>query len=80
MAVPKRIPHQYNGRAQLRNMEMLKVDPRRCPQNHRCPLMRICPRGAISQEGFGLPAIDSRKCIGCMACVNSCPMGAVQLA
>lgn len=78
--VSKRIPHHYNGRAQPKKMATLKVDPRRCPQNHRCPLMRICPRGAISQEDFGLPRIDSGKCIGCMACVNNCAMDAVHVA
>ena len=37
----------------------LVVDKNRCPQNHRCPLISICPQQAISQTGFGLPRIDS---------------------
>ena len=29
----------------------LVVDKNRCPQNHRCPLISICPQQAISQTG-----------------------------
>ena len=36
----------------------LVVDKNRCPQNHRCPLISICPQQAISQTGFGLPRIE----------------------
>ena len=36
----------------------LVVDKNRCPQNHRCPLISICPQQAISQTGFGLPRIN----------------------
>ena len=57
---------------------MLKINPDRCPQNHRCPLIRLCPKVAISQEGVGLPSIDNDSCIKCMKCVKSCPMGAVE--
>ena len=56
---------------------MLKINPNRCPQNHRCPLIRLCPKYAISQEGVGLPSIDNSVCIKCMKCVKACPMGAV---
>lgn len=49
-----------------------------CPQNHRCPLTFMCPVGAISQNGFGLPVIDENKCIECGKCVRMCPTGAVK--
>lgn len=39
----------------------LTVDNLRCPQNHRCPLLTVCPVGAITQSGFGLPVIDRRS-------------------
>lgn len=52
------------------------VDPRRCPQNHRCPAIGVCPVGAIEQEGFSLPTIDQEKCIECEKCFNFCPMRA----
>jgi ferredoxin len=57
---------------------MITVDPSRCPQNHRCPMIPRCPKGAISQDGFGLPRIDAAKCIGCGLCVRSCPMQAMR--
>ena len=50
----------------------LTVDNLRCPQNHRCPLLTVCPVGAITQSGFGLPVIDPEKCIECGKCVGHC--------
>ena len=40
------------------------IDPLRCPQNHRCPLIELCPAGAISQQGFSLPQIDPAENCG----------------
>lgn len=54
-------------------MSKVKVDPSRCPQDHPCPLIRICPAGAISQEGYSAPVIDHEKCLSCGRCVISCP-------
>jgi ferredoxin len=47
-----------------------------CPQNHRCPLVRLCPKGAISQDGNGLPKVDDSKCTECGICVRNCVYGA----
>lgn len=58
----------------------VKVSAQRCPQNHPCPAVRVCPVGAISQKGFGLPTVDAAKCIDCNKCVKFCPMGALQPA
>lgn len=52
------------------------VDQNRCPQNHRCPAISVCPVGAISQDGYGLPVVDQTKCIRCMKCQKLCPMKA----
>lgn len=38
----------------------LTIDPGLCPQNHACPLVKLCPAGAISQTGHGLPVIEPR--------------------
>jgi len=57
---------------------MMKVNPKRCPQSHRCPAIKVCPSGAISQTGFGLPVIDQNLCTECETCVKYCPMGAIQ--
>jgi len=53
------------------------IDGNLCPQNHRCPLINICPTGAITQTGFGLPVIDRSKCIQCGKCVRKCGMAAI---
>jgi Fe-S-cluster-containing hydrogenase component 2 len=57
----------------------LFVDGNACPQNHRCPSIKVCPVGAIQQDGYGLPKIDHEKCIKCKKCVKYCPMGAIQM-
>lgn len=48
------------------------IDAKLCPQNHRCPMLSVCPAGAITQEGFGLPVIDPEKCIECGKCIKVC--------
>jgi len=58
--------------------KMITINPENCPQDHRCPLIRICPKDAISQDGNSLPKIDSYKCVGCMLCISKCPLGAVE--
>ena len=60
-------------------MKMI-VDAKRCPQNHRCPAIAVCPKKAISQKGwFSLPVVDEDQCIGCGKCVHYCPMGAIRM-
>lgn len=55
----------------------IKIDPKKCPQNHKCPMIKMCPVDAISQEGNGLPIIDENKCIECGKCIKFCGMRAV---
>lgn len=57
----------------------LTVKINRCPQNHPCPSVRVCPVGALSQKGFAAPVVDQEKCIKCGKCVRSCPMRALVL-
>ncbi|MFA7253099.1 MAG: 4Fe-4S binding protein [Patescibacteria group bacterium] len=54
------------------------VDNNRCPQNHPCPAIKVCPVQALSQTGYGAPEVDSDKCLDCGKCSNFCPMGALQ--
>ena len=57
----------------------LIVNKSRCPQNHRCPAIPVCPQQAISQKNiFALPQIDDAKCIVCGKCIRYCPMGAFE--
>lgn len=57
----------------------LKVITSRCPQNHPCPSVRVCPVAALSQTGFAAPRVDAEKCIACGKCSDFCPMGALVL-
>jgi len=56
---------------------MVTINPVACPQNHRCPLLRVCPVNAIKQDGYGLPVIDKEKCTNCGKCTKFCPTRAV---
>jgi len=58
-------------------MKEIKVLKERCPQNHICPAVRVCPVKAINQVGFNAPTIDKNKCIKCGLCVKFCPMKAI---
>lgn len=57
----------------------LIVNPRRCPQNHPCPAVRVCPANALQQKGYGLPSVDMAACVACGKCVRYCPMGAISI-
>jgi Fe-S-cluster-containing hydrogenase component 2 len=57
----------------------LVVKKSRCPQNHACPSVRVCPVGALSQKGFAAPSVDNESCIKCGKCVKFCPMRALCL-
>ncbi len=55
------------------------IENDRCPQNHPCPSIRVCPVGALLQKDYGAPVVDEKKCIECGACVDFCPKGALQI-
>lgn len=57
---------------------MITIDKNKCPQNHRCPSIAVCPVGAISQNEFELPVINQELCIECGKCINFCPRKAIQ--
>lgn len=61
------------------NEKMLVVIKSRCPQNHPCPSMGVCPTGALKQQGYDAPTVDDENCIKCGKCVNYCPKGALVL-
>lgn len=58
----------------------LLVNKNRCPQNHPCPAVRVCPVQALSQTGYAAPCVDDQKCISCGKCVRFCPMAALSLS
>ena len=56
----------------------ISVNKSLCPQNHKCPAVKVCPVYAIKQEGFDLPVIDQDLCINCGKCISFCPMKAIE--
>ena len=40
--------------------------------------VRECPTRAISRNKSGALVIDKKKCVGCLACVAVCPIGAMR--
>jgi len=57
---------------------MIQVDKAICPHDHICPLIKLCPVGAISQDAVGFPVIDYALCIECGKCVMKCPKKAMR--
>lgn len=57
----------------------LSVLTHRCPQNHPCPSVKVCPAGALSQQSMEAPSVQQSKCTACGKCVRFCPMGALIL-
>ena len=48
---------------------------------HHCakpPCKDVCPADAISRNDRGIVSVDVELCIGCRACVEACPFGAMQ--
>ena len=56
----------------------VKVNKLRCPQNHACPAVRVCPTGALKKTGKNAPEVVAELCTDCGQCVAFCPMGALE--
>jgi tRNA threonylcarbamoyladenosine biosynthesis protein TsaE len=51
----------------------------KCPQDHQCPAIAVCPKGAISQSDINaLPRVDDKLCVQCGLCMKFCPKGAFE--
>ena len=55
----------------------LQIVVENCPQNHKCPAVKVCPAGALSQKDFEAPVIDYDK--NSLGCSNLCPKKALVL-
>ncbi len=56
----------------------IRVVIARCPQNHPCPAVRVCPVHALTQRGMAAPTVDVETCTQCNKCARYCPTGALQ--
>ncbi len=52
-----------------------------CDRNPFCPAARACPEGALHMDPVRrTPRFSVERCIGCGACLEACPRGAVRSA
>jgi len=57
-------------------MSSILINEANCPKNHHCPVVRICPAGAISQRSiYSAPEVDQTKCTNCGKCIRFCGYG-----
>ncbi len=47
--------------------------PVRCMHCEEPACVEVCPTGASSRREDGIVAVDAEKCVGCKACILSCP-------
>lgn len=52
--------------------KVLKIIKERCPHNHKCRAVKICPVGALSQNINEVPKVNSDICIKCGKCSKLC--------
>jgi len=73
--------HLLNGKDRRTSaLSYLTIVEDRCPQNHRCPAVAVCPVGALTQNGLHAPTVDRSKCTHCGKCAKQCPTGALRMA
>ncbi len=51
----------------------------RCNHCEDAPCVEICPTTALFKRRDGIVDFDSRRCIGCKACIQGCPYDAIYI-
>jgi Fe-S-cluster-containing dehydrogenase component len=54
----------------------LEIRSERCNHCENAPCVRCCPTGASHKVEGGIVIVTHNKCIGCGACIQSCPYDA----
>ena len=54
----------------------IELRSERCNHCNNSPCVRCCPTGASHFEDGGIVVVNPNKCIGCGACIESCPYDA----
>ena len=54
----------------------IEIRSERCNHCENSPCVRCCPTGASHYEDGGIVTVIHDKCIGCGACIESCPYDA----
>lgn len=53
--------------------------PTHCMHCVKPPCLPACPLGAITKRSDGIVLVNQELCDGCLACLEACPFGVMQL-
>lgn len=67
------------SRVRVKRSEPALDLPVACKQCEDAPCIDACPQDAIGRDDSGVVRINEDDCIGCGACVEACPFGAIWL-
>ena len=70
-------PKKARLRIYRSNEEPLVDFPIACHHCADAPCIKVCPTNAITRTKDGMVVVNKSKCIGCGACVEACPFGAM---
>ena len=71
-------PKKARLRIYRANNDEIPIDfPIACHHCADAPCIKVCPTNAITRTNDGMVVVNKSKCIGCGACVEACPFGAM---
>lgn len=75
---PKWISVKTVGPRKINGKLVMDYIPMTCMHCSNAPCIPACPEDAIIKQDDGIVLISSELCIGCLACLQVCPFGALQ--